>query len=127
VACREDDPFPRPASWRATRSSSSCSRARTASRSRQESATRPSHSRDSGSSPSSARFDITVTLGTSITAISMATAGSRTAPGEARRAAPRLDGAAPLTPLPEPVDLEQYRVRKHAHADGTINEYRLVA
>ncbi len=38
-----------------------------------------------------------------------------------------LDGAAPLKPLPEPVDLEQYRVRKHARAGGTINEYRLVA
>jgi len=37
-----------------------------------------------------------------------------------------LDGAAPLKPLPEPVDLEQYRVRKHARAGGTINEYRLV-
>jgi putative transposase len=38
-----------------------------------------------------------------------------------------LDGAAPLKPLPEPVDLEQYRVRKHAHVGGTINEYRLIA
>jgi putative transposase len=38
-----------------------------------------------------------------------------------------LDGAAPLKPLPELVDLEQYRVRKHARADGTISEYRLVA
>jgi putative transposase len=38
-----------------------------------------------------------------------------------------LDGAAPLKPLPEPVDLEKYRVRKHARAGGTINEYRLVA
>ena len=35
-----------------------------------------------------------------------------------------LDGAAPL---PEPADLEQYRVRKHARAGGTINEHRLVA
>jgi putative transposase len=38
-----------------------------------------------------------------------------------------LDGAAPLKPLPEPVDLEQYRVRKHVRVGGTINEYRLVA
>jgi putative transposase len=38
-----------------------------------------------------------------------------------------LDGAAPLKPLPEPVDLEKYRVRKHARVGGTINEYRLVA
>ena len=37
-----------------------------------------------------------------------------------------LDGAAPLKPLPEPVDLEQYRVRRHARAGGLINEYRLV-
>ena len=38
-----------------------------------------------------------------------------------------LDGAAPLKPLPEPVDLEQHRVRKHARVGGLINEYRLVA
>jgi hypothetical protein len=38
-----------------------------------------------------------------------------------------LDSAAPLQPLPEPVDLEQYRVRKHAKVGGLINEYRLVA
>jgi putative transposase len=38
-----------------------------------------------------------------------------------------LNGAAPLKPLPEPVDLEQYRVRKHARVGGLINEYRLVA
>jgi putative transposase len=38
-----------------------------------------------------------------------------------------LDSAAPLKPLPEPVDLEQYRVRRHAHVSGLINEYRLVA
>jgi putative transposase len=38
-----------------------------------------------------------------------------------------LDGAAPLKPLPEPADLEQYRVRKHARVGGTINEYRLAA
>jgi putative transposase len=38
-----------------------------------------------------------------------------------------LHGAAPLKPLPEPVDLYQYRVRKQAHVGGLINEYRLVA
>jgi putative transposase len=37
-----------------------------------------------------------------------------------------LDSAALLKPLPGPVDLEHYRVRKQAHAGGTINEYRLV-
>ena len=35
--------------------------------------------------------------------------------------------AAPLTPLPEPVDREQYRVRRHTRAGGLVNEYRLVA
>jgi putative transposase len=35
--------------------------------------------------------------------------------------------AAPLTPLPEPVNLDQYPVRKHTRVAGTINEYRLVA
>jgi putative transposase len=38
-----------------------------------------------------------------------------------------LSAAAPLKPLPEPVDLEQYGVRRHARIDGMINEYRLVA
>jgi putative transposase len=38
-----------------------------------------------------------------------------------------LDSAAPLKPLPEPVDLEQHRVRKHARVGSLINEYRLVA
>ncbi len=38
-----------------------------------------------------------------------------------------LRGAAPLKPLPDPVDLDRYRVRKHAHVSGLINEYRLVA
>jgi putative transposase len=38
-----------------------------------------------------------------------------------------LEGAAPLKPLPEPVDLERYRVRRQTCAGGTINEYRLVA
>src|ERR1017187_652293 len=36
-------------------------------------------------------------------------------------------GAAPLKPLPEPVNLDQYRVPKQARAVGLINEYRLVA
>jgi putative transposase len=35
--------------------------------------------------------------------------------------------AAPLKPLPEPVDPGRYRVRRHARIDGMINEYRLVA
>ena len=31
-------------------------------------------------------------------------------------------------PLPEPVDLDLYRVRNHAHVDGIINDgYRLIA
>ena len=38
-----------------------------------------------------------------------------------------LDAAAPLKPLPEPVDLAQYRVRRQARVGGLINEYRLVA
>ncbi len=38
-----------------------------------------------------------------------------------------LLGAAPLKPLPEPIDLERYRVRRRTRAGGTINEYRLVA
>ena len=37
-----------------------------------------------------------------------------------------LDTAAPLKPLSEPVDLDQYRVRRQARARGLINEYRLV-
>jgi putative transposase len=37
-----------------------------------------------------------------------------------------LHSAAPLKPLPEPVDLDRYRVRKQAHVGGLINEYRLV-
>jgi transposase InsO family protein len=36
-----------------------------------------------------------------------------------------LHGAAPLKPLPEPVDLAQYRVRRQARVGGLINEYRL--
>jgi putative transposase len=35
--------------------------------------------------------------------------------------------AAPLKPLPQPVVLGQYRVRRQTRAGGTINEYRLVA
>src|SRR6266487_3490853 len=38
-----------------------------------------------------------------------------------------LDSAAPLKPLPEPVDLSQYRVRRHARVSGIFNEYLLVA
>jgi hypothetical protein len=36
-------------------------------------------------------------------------------------------GAAPLKSLPEPVDLDQYCVRRQARIAGLINEYRLVA
>jgi putative transposase len=38
-----------------------------------------------------------------------------------------LDSAAPLKPLPDPVDLEQYRVRKQTRAGGVINQYHLIA
>ena len=38
-----------------------------------------------------------------------------------------LHGAAPLKPLPEPVDLDLYRIRRQAQVGGLINEYRLVA
>jgi len=38
-----------------------------------------------------------------------------------------LHAAAPLKPLPEPVDLEQYHVRRQTRVGGLINEYRLVA
>ena len=38
-----------------------------------------------------------------------------------------LDGAAPLKPLPEPVDLDRYRIRRQARVGGLINEYHLVA
>jgi putative transposase len=37
------------------------------------------------------------------------------------------DSAAPLKPLPEPVDLEQYLIRRRIRVGGLINEYRLVA
>ena len=38
-----------------------------------------------------------------------------------------LDSAAPLKPPPEPVDLEQYRVRKQTRAGGVINQHHLIA
>ena len=38
-----------------------------------------------------------------------------------------LYGAAPLRPLPEPAELDQYSVRKQGRVGGLINEYRLVA
>jgi putative transposase len=38
-----------------------------------------------------------------------------------------LPAAAPLKPLSEPVDLDQYRVWKQTRAGALINEYRLVA
>jgi hypothetical protein len=38
-----------------------------------------------------------------------------------------LDSAAPLKPLPKPVDLERYHVRRHVRISGMINEYRLAA
>jgi hypothetical protein len=38
-----------------------------------------------------------------------------------------LHGAAPLKPLPEPVSLDQHRVRRQTRAGGLISEYHLVA
>jgi len=38
-----------------------------------------------------------------------------------------LGDAAPLKPLPAPVDLEQHRVLRQTRIGGLINEYRLVA
>jgi putative transposase len=38
-----------------------------------------------------------------------------------------LRGAAPLKPLPEPADLDLYRIRRQARVGGLINEYHLVA
>ena len=38
-----------------------------------------------------------------------------------------LNSAAPLKPLPQPVDLERYHVRRHARTSGMISEYRLIA
>ena len=44
-----------------------------------------------------------------------------------RRPRRSLHAAAPLKPLPQPVDLDQYRIRKRACVGGLINKYRLVA
>ena len=44
-----------------------------------------------------------------------------------RRPHRSLHGAAPLKPLPEPVNLAQYSVRRQTRVGGLINEYRLVA
>jgi putative transposase len=38
-----------------------------------------------------------------------------------------LNSAAPLKPLPDPIDLEQHRVRRRVRVGSIINEYRLVA
>ncbi len=38
-----------------------------------------------------------------------------------------LDAAAPLKPLPVPVDLDRYGVRRQTHTACLINEYRLIA
>ena len=38
-----------------------------------------------------------------------------------------LHSAAPLKPLPEPVDLARYRVRRRARVGGLIREYHLIA
>jgi hypothetical protein len=46
---------------------------------------------------------------------------------KSKRMRSSLHGAAPLKPLPEPVDLEQYRIRRRACVAGLINEYHLVA
>ena len=48
-------------------------------------------------------------------------------PPNRRRPHRSLHAAAPLKPLSEPVDLEQYHVRRQARAGGLINEYRLRA
>ena len=50
-------------------------------------------------------------------------------PGNDRALAPRhrLPPLGRPVRVPEPVNLDLYRVRKHAHAGGMINEYRLVA
>jgi hypothetical protein len=34
---------------------------------------------------------------------------------------------APLKPLPKPIDLDLYRIRRQAQVGGLINEYRLAA
>jgi len=38
-----------------------------------------------------------------------------------------VHAAAPLKPLPEPIDLDQYSIRRKARVGGLIGEYRLVA
>jgi putative transposase len=38
-----------------------------------------------------------------------------------------LNSAVPLKPLPEPVDLDRYRVRRQTRIGCLINEYRLTA
>jgi putative transposase len=38
-----------------------------------------------------------------------------------------LHAAAPLKPLPQPVGLDQYRIRKRVCVGGLINGYRLIA
>jgi hypothetical protein len=43
------------------------------------------------------------------------------------RAHRSLDAAAPQKPLPEPIDLDQYRVTRQARVGGLINEYHRVA
>jgi hypothetical protein len=55
-------------------------------------------------------------------------AGLLTAPGVRLRLPHRsLSGAAPLKPLPEPVDPGLYRIRRQAQAGGLSSECRLVA
>jgi hypothetical protein len=34
---------------------------------------------------------------------------------------------APLTPLPESIDLDQFRIKRHARLGGMIHEYSQVA
>src|SRR6266536_5639590 len=48
-------------------------------------------------------------------------------PPQSASASPLPERSCAAEPLPEPVDLEQYRVRRQTRASGTINEYRLVA
>jgi len=43
-----------------------------------------------------------------------------------RRPHRSLHAVAPLKPLPQPADLDQYRIRRRAYVGGLINEYRLV-
>ena len=44
-------------------------------------------------------------------------------PPQSAPVTPLASGAAPLKPLPEPVDLARYRVRRQARVGGLINEY----